>query len=294
MPRPDAAFGRQQQQPGQKLISDFESLRGEVGDDAAVEFVAKNKGTIGTMDSEEAFDLLQKMPRRTQDAGMRTMLQGALQTTLEKSMQAREGTDFVSAFEKRGAAMGITFLERNLDKVDPAQVPDLVSKLMTMESEFSRPRDANEESKQRELIHKRDALIGKLEAVQAPEAKREGAGRPNLHIVKPEEAQRIEVAQARVDTIREAFDSYSGSLNENTRGKVERWQRELYELRDVIGEEVDALYEQMNDYVRAVKKASEARQTIATQGRRQMGPKDRIVSQPQAAATPAKKWYKFW
>jgi|GEM_PF-3188483 len=269
MPRPEAVPSSNEQQ-GQQLLQDFEELKSGTGDDAAAEFVFKNRGTVASsLDSEQAFELLHQLPRGTRDPGYRDAIQGALQAVYDRSMKANPGLDFAEAVGRRDIKTGLTFVEKNLATVEPEQVADLVAVLDSLD--FPKPQDSNERAEQDKLKRKRDELIGKLEAVQAPESKREKAGSPELKAVNPEEEQRIAEAQSRVDILKEAFEHYQGNLSEGTKAKVERWQRELYQLREVLGEdlgqEVDVLYSQMSDYVHAVDKATRARQVVGLQGR---------------------------
>lgn len=288
MPRPDAAFGKQQQKPGQKLISDFESLSQDADTDAAVEFLSKNGSTIaGSMDSEEAFDLLKKLPRGVQRPETRGVLQGVLQTVYDRSMKAEPGTDLAAAFEKRGSQTGVAFLEKNLNVIDPEQVADIITQLRAID--FPYTDDPNERRKQDQFRARVDALVEKVDSISPPEAKRDVLGKPDLRVVSPAEEATISAALARTDTLKEAFDSYRGNLSEATKAKVEKWQKELFELRGVLtdesGLEIDTLYEQMTDYVHSVNEASKARQVI---GDRQAQSRGADSVRP-AAARPAPK-----
>ncbi len=270
MPRPDAAFARQPQKPGQKLIADFESLKQEADSDAAVEFLSKNKGVVSSMDSEEAFDLLRKMPNRTINQALGEVLQGSLQAVYDRSMKAEPGTDMLEAFQKRGTQTGVAFLEKNLKVVDPEQVADIVATLR--EIEFSYTEDVNERRKQDAFKKRVEALIQNIDTISPPEAKRDQP-KAEMRVVNEEEATAISVAQDRVATLREAFDAYKGDQTEGARLKVERWKKELYNLRGILGEdlgqEVDDLTYQMNDYLSALKGVNEERAIIArAQGER--------------------------
>jgi len=261
----------QQQKPGEKLMSDFESLQDGADSDAAVEFVYKNRNRVASdMDSEEAWDLLQKLPHRTNDASYGEMLKGALQATNERSMKAEPGTDMTEAFKKRGAQTGVAFLEKNLDVIDPEQVADIIATLEEIDFPYSE--DPNEKRKQDQFRARVDALLEKVESIELLEAKRDAAGKPELHVVSEKEARVIESVRERFEILHDAFGAYKGNLSEHNKAKVERWQKELYSLREAIGQHemgsnIDTLYEQMRDYVRAVDRASKARETIARQGR---------------------------
>ncbi|KKR07917.1 MAG: hypothetical protein UT32_C0005G0016 [Parcubacteria group bacterium GW2011_GWC2_39_14] len=297
MPRFEGA-AVQQPKPGEELIAGFESLKDGADSDAAVEFVYKNRDRVtADMDSEEAWDLLKKLPRRTQDASYGEMLRGALQVTSERSMKAEPGTDMAEAFKKRGSQTGVAFLEKNLNVIDPEQVADIIAKLK--EIDFPHTDDANERRKQDQFKERVDALLENVESIQLLEAKRDAPQKPDLHVVSPVEAAKIQSARDRVDTLQTFFDAQKGFFDENAKRKVEAWQQEVEAMRPILGDEVHSLSVQMEKYALDADRAQKARAQVAVSGAQQRASSERVAARPQTAAKPTQASgilgkLKFW
>ena len=205
-----------------------------------------------------------------------------------------EQQDFLQNLNDLGGVYGLDHIRQNLDSIAEEQVPELIDGIKAM--------DRDPASKDFDKINELMGVVlqGLQDKLPDPEARNEGESvAPELSVVGETVASpEVAAAEERLDHISEIFDTERGYFNASTLRKVEKWQAELDQMADLLGnDKIGPLYSQLEKFKDDAEVAQRARKVVSSQPSVQRPAAKRAggrVQRPSAVAPARKPFWKFW